>query len=218
MTSPRAWVREHVPLSEEAFLLVTHLHKRRGARRTLRDLRALSGPLKLDLGSGGRRGTDGWTTVDTVDGCDLYWDLREGIPFADSAVDAIYSSHLFEHLTFEDGQALMGESLRVLKPGGSFSIAVPDARLYIEGYLGLRDIPEHFFGWAPAYHGTTAIDAVNYVAYMAGEHQVLFDQESLVHRLRLAGFADAAPRPFDPGLDLPEREYESIYAAGTKPR
>lgn len=171
----------------------------------------------LDIGSGGRRGSGGWITIDTVNGCDLYWDLREGIPFEDNTVSAIYSSHLFEHLDYADGQVLLSECFRVLKPGGSFSIAVPNARIYIEGYLGVREVPSNYFGWTPAFNNTTAIDAVNYVAYMAGEHKYLFDEENLVHRLQSVGFVDAQSRSFDPLIDLPEREYESIYALGTKP-
>jgi predicted SAM-dependent methyltransferase len=129
----------------------------------------------------------------------------------------VYSSHLFEHLTFEQGRALLDECLRVLKPGGSFWIVVPNARMYVEAYLGQRVLPEEYFAWEPAFNGTTAIDAVNYVAYMAGEHRYMFDQENLLYILRARGFANVAERAMDPEVDLPERDYESIYAAATKP-
>ncbi len=149
--------------------------------------------------------------------CDLYWDLRYGIPFADGSVDNVYSSHLFEHLPYPDGQKLLAEAMRVLKPGGSFSIVVPNARLYVEHYLGQRDLPDDFFGWEPAFNGTTRIDALNYIAYMAGEHKYLFDQENLLHILSAAGFDRVAPREFDAETDLAERDYESLYAIGFKP-
>jgi predicted SAM-dependent methyltransferase len=212
----RSTIRAKVPFSTSIYEDVDR--RRRMARsRKLLDEIATRSPLKLDLGGGYRKGSNGWITVDVSHECDLYWDLRYGIPFGDNSVDALYSSHLFEHLPYEDGQKLLRESLRVLKPGGSFSIVVPNARLYVEHYMGERDLPEEFFGWEPAYNGTTRIDALNYVAYMAGEHKYLFDQENLLHILTTAGFEGVAPREFDPETDLAERDYESLYAIGFKP-
>ncbi len=177
---------------------------------------AARSPLKIDLGGGYRAGTNGWITIDVSRECDLYWDLRFGIPFADGTVDKVYSSHLFEHLSYQDGLALLTDAVRVLKPGGSFSIVVPNARLYVEHYLGTRELPEDYFGWKPAWNGTTRIDALNYVAYMAGEHKHLFDQDNLLHMLRASGLERVSDRPFDPETDLAERDYESIYAIGFK--
>lgn len=189
----------------------------RRSQPLIRHLAASDQPIRLDLGGGYRRGTNGWTTVDISHECDLYWDLRRGLPFDDNTVEAVYSSHLFEHLTFEQGQTLMAEALRVLRPGGSFSIAVPDARIYVEHYLGQRDLPAEYFGWEAAFNNSTRIDALNYVAYMAGEHTYMFDLENLVFRLKTAGFDRVQPREFDPETDMSERDYESIYAIGYKP-
>ena len=216
MSTLRERIRKGVPGSTQIFEHVVHLRRRRSSRAEIRQLVNSQEPLLLDIGGGGRPGRNGWITVDTAQGCDLYWDLREGIPFADATVDAIYSSHLLEHLAFPDGQALLDECFRALRPGGKISVAVPNARLYIEGYLGHREIPQNYFGWEPALNRTTAIDAVNYVAYMGGEHRYLFDEENLVHRLTLAGFENARSRNFDSELDLAEREYESIDAEGSK--
>jgi predicted SAM-dependent methyltransferase len=216
VSSLRSTIRNRVPFSTAIYEDVDRRRRMSRSRKALPALAART-PLKLDLGGGYRKGSNGWITVDVSHECDLYWDLRYGIPFADGTVDAIYSSHLFEHLPYEDGQKLLGESLRVLKPGGSFSIVVPNARLYIEHYMGSRDLPEEYFGWQPAYNGTTRIDALNYVAYMAGEHKYLFDEENLLHILSAAGFERVTPREFDPETDLAERDYESLYAIGYKP-
>ena len=216
MSTLRSTIRAKIPFSTAIYEDVERRRRMARSRRLLDEIAARS-PLKLDLGGGYRKGSNGWVTVDVSHECDLYWDLRYGIPFADGAVDALYSSHLFEHLPYGDGQKLLRESLRVLKPGGSFSIVVPNARLYVEHYMGSRDLPDDYFGWRPAYNGTTRIDALNYVAYMAGEHKYLFDEENLLHILRAAGFERVAPRAFDPETDLAERDYESLYAIGYKP-
>ena len=173
-------------------------------------------PICLNLG-GAESGRREWTTVDVTKECDIYWDLRSPIPLPDNSVSKIYSSHLFEHLTFQQGQKLLHETVRLLKPGGTFSICVPNARIYIEHYLGIREIPQDYFGWKPAYNCTTSIDAINYVAYMDGKHKYMFDQENLLHILRGAGLIEVIERPFDPTCDRPERDYESLYAIGIKP-
>jgi predicted SAM-dependent methyltransferase len=179
------------------------------------DLVASGQPLQIELGEpeAGRRG---WITIDVTETCDLCWDLRQGLPFPDASIEAIYSSHFFEHLSYDEGQSLLRECLRALKPGGTFSICVPNACLYIEAYLNLRVLPDSFYQYTPAYHATTAIDAVNYVAYMAGTHKHMFD-DHLLHVLRTAGFTEVRARLMDPARDQAARHFESIYDCAVRP-
>ena len=218
MAGFREAIRTRIPFSTEAYEAVEHRRRRRGSKAQIRALKESGLPIKLDIGGGYQKGSNGWLTVDTSYECDLYWDLREGIPFETNSVEAIYSSHLFEHLTYQEAQGLLRECMRALRPGGTFSIVVPNARMYIEGYLGMRELPRDYFGWPDAYHQTTAIDAVNYVAYMAGEHKYMFDQDNLLHILMAAGFEDVRARDFDPETDMSERDFESVYAIGAKPQ
>ena len=53
-------------------------------------------------------------------------DLRKGIPFTDASADNIFSSHFLEHLSRSDGCQLLTECYRVLKPGGTLRVGVPD--------------------------------------------------------------------------------------------
>jgi predicted SAM-dependent methyltransferase len=213
--SLRDFVRDKIPYSESIYEVSTNQYKMLKSRKLIKELLRSNTSLKLDLG-GANPGENGWLSVDRTIQCDIYWDLRLGIPFPDASVDRVYSSHLFEHLSFDEGQKLMKESIRVLKKGGTFSICVPNARIYIEGYLGLRDVPQEFYGWTPAFNETTAIDAVNYVAYMGGEHKYMFDQENLLEVLRQAGFTSVQARSIDLEVDRQERDYESIYAIAHK--
>lgn len=216
MSSVRETIRKSVPFSTDVYEFATSKWKMRPTKSHVKRLIDAKREIKLDIG-GADPGKNGWLSVDMTDQCDLYWDLRLGIPFPNESVDHIYSSHLFEHLTYKEGQALLKESLRVLKPGGTFSICVPNARIYIEGYLGIREVPAEFFGWHDAFNNTTSIDAINYVAYMAGEHKYMFDIENLLHILNSAGFTSVTERNMDPSVDRPERDYESLYAIGRKP-
>jgi predicted SAM-dependent methyltransferase len=192
---------------------IMHQLSKRKIRRLLRERRHIF----IELGAGNKSGTGNWLTIDMTRNCDIYWDLRKGIPFPNGSVKRIYSSHFFEHLSFAEAQQFLDECKRALEPTGRFSICVPNSRIYIDAYAKGNSLDEAtFFGWRPAYNHTTRIDYVNYVAYMAGEHKYMFDEENLVFILRSKGFRNVRLREFDPSLDMAERDFESIYAEAEK--
>lgn len=169
----------------------------------------------LEMGAD-KKGSNGWLTVDLTRNCNIFWDLRRGIPFPNESVSKIYSSHFFEHLTFKEGQILLDECLRVLIFGGTFSICVPNAKIYIEAYLKSELDLNRFGNHKPAYNNTTKIDYLNYIAYMDGEHKYMFDEENLLYILKAKGMKNVRLREFDPTLDLEKRHLESIYAIAEK--
>lgn len=61
-------------------------------------------------------------------------DLRKGIPYADASVDAVYHSHLLEHIDRAHVAGFQKEIWRVLKPGGIQRICVPDLELAVDRY------------------------------------------------------------------------------------
>lgn len=90
--------------------------------------------IKLELGSGPKKGTNGFTTVDLY-GADIYRNLKHGIPLGDNSVSFIYNSHLLEHIPYPDLILFLQECKRVLKKEGQISVCVPNAKNYIEAYL-----------------------------------------------------------------------------------
>jgi predicted SAM-dependent methyltransferase len=99
--------------------------------------------LKVNIGCGNRY-LQGWDNLDfrPVEPQVQRWDLRKLLPYADGVVDLVYSSHLLEHLSPEQAEALLKDSLRVLKPGGIVRVVVPDlealARRYLEAVEDVR--------------------------------------------------------------------------------
>ena len=200
----------------------TYLHykdeiAKRKAKNKVRYLLRTQKDILLELGAG-TTVRDGWITIDTVESCDIVWDLRNGIPFPDESISQLYSSQFFEHLSFKEGQRFLDECLRVLRPGGKFSICVPNARIYIEAYLRNVDLDANALSniYKPAYNQTTRIDYVNYMAYMDGHHKYMFDEENLIYILKSKGMRNVRLREFNPSLDLKERDFESIYAEAEK--
>ena len=66
-------------------------------------------------------------------------DVTKGLPFRTSSADAIYSSHMLEHLARRDAIRLLGECRRVLRPGGVLRLALPDLRRMASIYVQSRD-------------------------------------------------------------------------------
>ncbi len=64
------------------------------------------------------------------------FDARRPLPFADCEADAVYHSHLLEHLQPPAAASLLGECRRILRPGGVVRVVVPDlagaARAYLD--------------------------------------------------------------------------------------
>lgn len=171
----------------------------------------------LEIGGGNKKGQRGWVTLDIASGCDIYWNLRMGLPFPDNSVQKIYSSHVLEHFTYPEIIELLKECLRVLVPSGEFSVCVPNARIYISAYLKNEELdPNRYFAHKPAFYDNSKIDYVNYTAYMDGLHKYMFDEENLLSILIKIGFSSIQSRDFSPDIDLEERKFESIYALAKK--
>jgi predicted SAM-dependent methyltransferase len=92
---------------------------------------------RLNLGCGSQVHPE-WTNVDIMPRHPgvINHDLNKQMPFEDESFEAVYHSHVLEHLTKEQGKAFLAECFRVLKHGGILRVVVPDleriARLYLE--------------------------------------------------------------------------------------
>ena len=173
--------------------------------------------IKLELGSGAKKGRDGWTTIDLAEGCDLRLDLVQPLPLPDNSVSMIYSSHVLEHFRYHDLMRLLAECRRVLRPAGRLSVAVPNARIYLEAYSSPGNFDADLYcQWKPAFNYHSKIDYVNYMAYMDIHHKHMFDEEHLLAILQSAEFVEVRLREFDPTIDRKDRDYESIYADAFK--
>lgn len=178
----------------------------------------------LEIGSGNKKVSKNWITIDLSKNANVQFDVRIGLPFEDESISLIYSEHFLEHLTYKEMCEFLKESLRVLKKRGVFSVCVPNARCWIEYYMNHDpkmkiENPKEIFpcsGYIPAFNFTTIMDMINYIAYMDGRHKYMFDQENLLEVLSKNGFVNVQKRDFDESLDWEARKASSLYAIAYK--
>jgi predicted SAM-dependent methyltransferase len=178
---------------------------------------ARKGDIRLHLGSGRRR-KPGWVNIDLFLGApvDLGWKLPRPLPFAPQTVNAIFHEHLLEHLTLEQGLALLDECHRLLRLGGILRIGVPDAGVYLRAYAGDdRRILDEVRPGRP-----TRLLAIQEVFYRHG-HRTMYDLETLTLLCKAAGFSRVEERSFgdsrlDPAPDSEGRRSETLYVEAVR--
>jgi predicted SAM-dependent methyltransferase len=143
---------------------------------------------QIHLGCGPVR-LEGWLNIDRdrQSDADLYIDLRGGLPLTPDSVARIYSEHVLEHFSMEDGQALLNDCFDALQPGGILRIAMPDLKNLVTAYLGDwqgQDWIRH-----PGFSDIdTAAHMLN-VGFRSWGHLYLYDLQDLTLRLAHAGFS-----------------------------
>lgn len=99
--------------------------------------------LKVNFGSFINMFHNGWINIDVLNLQEfakrhhykfINMDIRQKLNFNDNSIDLIYSSHMLEHLTADEGFFFLRECHRILRSGGVVRIAVPDADKLIKYY------------------------------------------------------------------------------------
>lgn len=130
--------------------------------------------------------------VDLRQPTDVVADIRH-LPFDDDCADAVYASHVIEHISESEVVSAVAEWRRVLKPGGKLYVNCPDvasaaaliarsgvdALAYVtDGGIAIR-AQDVLFGYAPW---------TDECAEM--RHRVAFDMRKLGGVLERAGFTN----------------------------
>jgi hypothetical protein len=76
----------------------------------------------------------------------LCHDLSKGIPFPSGSLDAVYHSHLLEHIDRDKVPMFMAEVHRALKTNGIHRIVVPDFEPLCRSYVAHIDLAERDAG------------------------------------------------------------------------
>jgi predicted SAM-dependent methyltransferase len=194
-------------------------------RRAARFATSRTRPVLLNLGAGPRGVADGhWVNVDGFRDAGVHFlvDLQRPLPFADATFDGVFSEHVLEHFTEEDGLQLAAEVARILRPGGVFRVVVPDGEFVLRSYF---DEPDELVRYRGAGEpGETAMEMVNSFFRQRYEHQFMYDWPTLRRLLERAGFGEVTRSAFgaaalEPKLAIDDPKYarESLYVEARKP-
>jgi len=139
----------------------------------------------------------------------LCWDVTRRLPFADRQLRGIYTEHCIEHLPFETVPQVLAECRRVLAPGSTLRIVVPDGELYARLYVAGGQLPYGEHEPSPMY-------SINRIMRAHG-HRFIYDFQTLALLLRAAGFANIRREAYREGsapallIDSSDRIVESLY-------
>jgi len=146
--------------------------------------------VKLNLGCGKRK-LEGYVNIDLQNWgpgqCDILADARDLDMFEDGSVDRIVTAGLLEHIPPWQTLPALREWHRVLKPGGTIRVAVPDLERIFRGWLVEGTVPEQraldfIFG------GDKVPNLYGFYKYY--DHLTGFTFERLARLLQEAGFQD----------------------------
>lgn len=163
----------------------------------------------------------------------LVHDLRKPLPFKDDTFLGIYASHVLEHLYLVEAQQLLSECRRIVKPGGIIRIVVPDLRVLVSNYVqgknenhgsALKKIHAadqlnekmHFRSSVPP--GGNPIFKFYAIWKDFHSHKWMYDSDSLIHYMQLAGIQEVSERGFRasdiPGIEEIEDPQRVLDGAG----
>jgi predicted SAM-dependent methyltransferase len=164
----------------------------RSVLKSLRRPKGNSGERRLHIG--GVERTEGWEVLNALPGpaVDHVGNAADLRRFPDGTFTTLYSSHVLEHLDYKgELPAGLREWHRVLAPGGTLYVSVPDLAALAKLFLTEGLTPEQRFMVVRMIFGGH-VDKHDY-------HQTAFDLEILATFLREAGFVEIG-RVVDFGL------------------
>ena len=129
----------------------------------------------------------------------------EKLPFATESISEINVSHMFEHLTREEGTLFLKECLRVLKSDGKIRISVPDAELLAYQYSSPESngLGKHAIYNVDVAKAEDDTQAFWHMLTSGGEHKTAYNQHDLQKKLIDAGFTRASVDQFDSFFNTP---------------
>ncbi len=104
---------------------------------------------KLQIGAG-ENPLPGWLNTDIEPNTPgvLYLNASERFPFADCTFDYVFSEHMLEHVSYQQGCFVLNEIFRVLRAGGRVRIATPDMAQFMELLADNKtDLQKDYLAW-----------------------------------------------------------------------
>lgn len=147
-----------------------------------------------------------------------YGDIVKGINIKDNSCAGLYCSHILEHLSYNDLMVSLKNSYKMLKPGGTFRMVLPDMERYCRDYISALDsgqpdacntlMDETLLGVKQRNRGFLQFIK----GYMGNsKHLWMWDYSSLSNALAEVGFTRIRRCEFN---DSADKKFELVEAKG----
>ena len=178
------------------------------APRKIAEYVAHSGDARLQIGTGSNL-LDGWlnTTLYPLQPGTVFLDACLPFPMPTESFRTVFSEHVIEHLEFDEGANLLGESFRILKRGGRIRIATPDLAQIVALYAHPDgEAQQRYNRWImdtfrPQVGEYNPAHVVNQ-SFHGWRHKFIYDEATLVPAFEQAGFTNI--RRVEPGMSEDE--------------
>src|SRR5260221_1327397 len=149
---------------------------------------------------------EGWLNVDIYTGAGnpvAFMDATKEFPFENNSFDYIFSEHMIEHIDLRQGNFMLSECYRILKPKGKIRIATPDMDKLLSLNLSQGSGKNYFDDLVRPGFENQGIRiepnsgyVLNYIMHNFG-HQFVYNRATLLHSLKENGFVHDGD--YDPG-------------------
>lgn len=136
----------------------------------------------------------GWLNIDIepTDKRVVYMDATKPFPFADHSFKYVYSEHMIEHISIQEGLLMVRECYRVLEHGGVIRISTPDLKFLIQLYNEDKtEVQKRYINsYKKFYKDFTFFNdtfVINHFVRSWG-HQFIYDKKTMQALLENAGF------------------------------
>jgi predicted SAM-dependent methyltransferase len=116
--------------------------------------------------------SDRWLAADVDPRSDIFVDITRPLPFPNASLDVVYSEETIEHVDEYQGQTMLRECFRILRPGGTLRITTPSFD-YLSSQA-LQDVQK--------------VRQLNAIFYEHG-HRFIYTEHALLSALKDTGFS-----------------------------
>ncbi len=151
---------------------------------------------------------------------DICWDIsKKPYPLPGNSLEGIFTEHCLEHISFDSCLKNLKEFYRLLKPGGTLRVIVPDGEIYCDLYNRRKVNAAIVLPYGEKEE--TGMISINRIFRSHG-HLFIYDYETFELLLKKAGFIKIQKTGFGIGndnrllIDRLERKVESLYVEAVK--
>jgi predicted SAM-dependent methyltransferase len=142
----------------------------------------------------------------------LYGDVIQGLPVAPQSLDAVYCSHVLEHMTLEEFRTTVRNVFHYLRPQGTFRMVLPDLEQLANTYIADQNSEAASRFMQQAHlgdkNGSRGLRALPAALFGRSRHLWMWDYKGIQKELAEAGFVEIRRAEFGDASDPKFRDVE----------